>query len=173
MKTLLPFLSVILLLAGTSLPAQTADDAGIDAPPPPGETAIYSDKLDSDQVSHVSVFSGNVVVIGDNFRMTCQEMNVTFTKDNKVDTIVATGNVIITQPDRVTNCGRADYFRDDDKFVLTDQPVIHDHKNILRGTRITIFRTSQKMIVDGGRSNFTIGPGGLGTSKEATPAPTP
>jgi lipopolysaccharide transport protein LptA len=165
------FLSALLLMVGTHTPAQTADDSGADTPPPAGETVIYSDKLASDQVTHVSVFTGNVVVIGDNFKMTCEEMTVNFTKDNKVDTIVSTGNVIINQPDRVTNCGRADYYHDDDKFVLTDQPVIHDHQNILKGTVITIFRTSQKMIVNGGRSSFTIGPGGLGAPKNATPAP--
>ena len=52
--------------------------------------------------------------------MTCQEMTVYFTNDNKVDTIIATGDVIITQPDRVTHCGHAEYFHDDDKFVLTE-----------------------------------------------------
>ena len=73
-----------------------------------------------------------MVVVGTNFKMTCQEMTVYFTTDNKVDTIVATGDVIITQPDRVTHCGRADYFHDEDKFILTDQPVIHDHKTCYR-----------------------------------------
>src|SRR5271156_1082060 len=135
MKSLHLFLSLCatLLLASAPLPAQTTDDTDNETPPPPGSTVITSDELHSDQQNHVSIFTGNVVVVGNQFRMTCQEMTVNFTKDNKVDTIVATGNVIINQPDRITNCGRADYFHDEDKFILTDSPTIHDHQNIIAG----------------------------------------
>jgi lipopolysaccharide transport protein LptA len=166
----LPFLlGVVLLMAWTASPAQTTDDATSDTPPPPpGATVITSDELHSDQQSHVSIFTGNVVVVGNQFRMTCQEMTVNFTKDNKVDTIVATGDVIINQPDRVTHCGRADYFRDEDKFVLTDQPIIHDHDNTISGPKIIIYRTSQKMEIEG-RSTTVIGKDSLG----ATPTPQP
>lgn len=163
-------LGALLLMTWAPLPAQTPDESDTETPPPAGSTAIYSDELHSDQLNHVSVFTGKVVVIGVNFRMTCQEMTVNFTKDSKVDTIVATGDVVITQPDRVTHCGHAEYFHDDDKFVLTDQPVILDHKNRINGTRITIYRTTQKMTVDGGRSNLILGPDSLGTPQSSTPS---
>ncbi len=140
------------------------------APPPAGSTVITSDELHSDQNTHISVFTGNVVVVGNQFRMTCQEMTVYFTKDNKVDRIVSTGDVVITQPDRVTHCGHADYFHDDDKFVLTDSPVILDHKNKVSGPRITIFRTNQKMIVDGGRSTTVISNDNMGAPKATSTA---
>jgi len=166
---LLPFLSVVLLMAWTSLPAQTMDDTNPETPPP-GATVITSDELHSDQNTHISIFTGNVVVAGANFRMTCQEMTVYFTTDNKVDRIVSTGDVIITQPDRVTHCGHAEYFHDDDKFVLTDQPVILDHKNKVSGPRITIFRTNQKMIVDGGRTTTVISNGSMGSPKTPPPS---
>ena len=165
---LFPFLSVLLLMAWAPLPAQTADDSNTETPPP-GSTVITSDELHSDQQNHVSIFTGKVVVTGTNFRMTCQEMTVNFTKDNKVDTIVATGDVIITQPDRITHCGHAEYFHDDDKFVLTDQPVILDHKNQIIGPEITIYRTSQKLEVKGGRSTTIISNDSMGTP----PAPPP
>jgi lipopolysaccharide transport protein LptA len=163
------FPSVMLLMAWASLPAQTTDDSGNETPPPPGATVITSDELHSDQNTHVSIFTGNVVTVGTNFRMTCQEMTVNFTKENKVDTIVATGDVVITQPDRVTHCGHAEYLHDTDTFVLTDQPVILDHKNEIHGTRITIERTTQKMTVDGGRSTVILSNESMGTS----PAPPP
>jgi lipopolysaccharide transport protein LptA len=165
----LPFLGVVLLMAGMPLPGQTADDAG-DAATPHGATVITSDELHSDQASHVSVFTGKVVVVGNQFRMSCQEMTVNFTKDNKVDTIVATGDVVINQPDRVTHCGRADYFHDEDKFVLTDQPTILDHKNQISGPEIIIFRTTQKMIVKGGRSTTVISNENMGTPQAPPPS---
>jgi lipopolysaccharide export system protein LptA len=169
---LLPILYIILLMAGIPAPGQTADDASSDVTPPTGSTVITSDELHSDQANHVSVFTGKVVVIGTNFKLTCQEMTVNFTKDNKVDTIVATGDVVITQPDRITHCGRAQYFRDEDKFVLTDQPVILDHKNQISGPQIIIYRTTQKMQVEGGRSNVILGPDSLGSPKDSTPPST-
>ena len=99
---LLSILSVVLLMAWTPLPAQTTDDSDTETPPPPGATVITSDELHSDQQNHISIFTGKVVTVGTNFRMTCQEMTVYFTNDNKVNKIVATGDVIITQPDRIT-----------------------------------------------------------------------
>ena len=157
-------------MAWAPLPAQTADDSDDETPPPPGSTTIDSDELHSDQNTHVSVFTGRVVVLGTNFRMTCQEMTVTFTNDNKVDKIVSTGDVIITQPDRITHCGHAEYFHDSDMFVLTDQPVILDHKNTVSGPEIDIFRTTQKMVVKGGRSHIILGPDSMGSPN---PSPTP
>ena len=163
---LFPFLSVALLMAWAPLPAQATDAAET---PPPGATVITSDELHSEQQNHVSVFTGKVVVVGTNFRMTCQEMTVNFTKDNKVDTIVATGDVVITQPDRITHCGHAEYFHDEDKFVLTDQPVILDHKNQISGPQITIYRTTQKMEIKG-RSTTVISNDSMGSPKAPPPS---
>ena len=158
-----------LLLANSPLPAQTADDTDAETTPPPGATVITSDELHSDQQTHISIFTGNVVVVGTNFKMTCQEMTVNFTPDNKVNTIVATGDVVITQPDRITHCGHAEYFHDDDRFDLTDQPIILDHKNTVSGPEIIIFRTTQKMVVKGGRSTTVISNESMGSPK---PTPT-
>jgi lipopolysaccharide transport protein LptA len=164
---------VLLLMAWASVSAQTPDDVTGEVAPPPGSTVITSDELHSDQQTHVSVFTGNVVVIGNQFRMTCQEMTVNFTKDNKVDTIVSTGDVVITQPDRVTHCGHAVYFHDEDKFDLTDSPTILDNKkNQESAPEIIIYRTSQKMETKGGRSNLILGPDSMATPA-STPPPTP
>lgn len=174
MKTLFPFLGVVLLMAWPLTPvpasAQTTDDTDTDTPPPPGSTVITSDELHSDQNTHISIFTGNVVVLGTNFKMTCQEMTVYFTKDNKVDHIVSTGNVVITQPDRITHCGHAEYFHDTDMFVLTDQPVIRDHNDTYSSPEIDIFRTSQKISFKGGRTQVILGPS---TMSSPNPAATP
>ena len=164
-----PLLAVALLMAWAPVSAQTTDDSDSETPPP-GGTIITSDELHSDQNTRISVFTGKVVTVGTNFRLTCQEMTVYFTKDNKVDKIVATGDVIITQPDRVTHCGHAEYFRDTDTFVLTDQPVILDHKNQAHGTKITIERTTQKMTIDGGRSTVIISNDSMGGPKAPPPS---
>jgi lipopolysaccharide transport protein LptA len=172
MKFLAPLFLAVLLLAGAPLRAQLPDDTDADTQPPVGSTLITSDELHSDQTTHQSIFTGKVVVIGQNFHMTCQEMTVFFTNDNKVSKIVATGDVVITQPDRVTHCGHAEYYQDSDTFVLTEEPVIYDHKNIVKGTRITIDRQTQKMTVDGGRTTVTLNDANMGTAT-TTPATNP
>jgi lipopolysaccharide transport protein LptA len=167
----LALLSLILLAGWSPLPAQTTDDSDSETPAPVGSTVITSDELLSDQQNHISTFTGKVVVLGNQFRLTCQEMKVYFTNDNKVDHLVATGDVVITQPDRITHCGHAEYYRDADTFVLTDQPVILDHKDEVHGTKITIDRTTQKMTVDGGRTKVIISDDSMGASKEKESPP--
>jgi lipopolysaccharide transport protein LptA len=179
---LLPTLAAALFVALWTPASAQVDADSMDTPAPPGSTVITSDELHSDQVAHTSIFDGKVLVVGTNFRMTCQEMTVFFTNDNKVQKIVATGDVVINQPDRVTHCGHAEYYKDNDTFVLTDSPIIHDHDNEVHGVRITIDRQTQKMTVDGGRSKVIIGNQSLGaptttnapsgTPPAGAPAPT-
>ena len=114
-----------------------------------------------------------MIAVGTNFRLTCDEMTVYFTNDNKVDRIVSTGNVIITQPDRVTHCGHAEYFRDEDKFVLTDQPRILNGKDQLYSTQITIYRATQKLVTQGGRTTTIISSESMGTPPAPSPGSTP
>jgi lipopolysaccharide transport protein LptA len=178
MKTFrfLSTLCAVALAAGlTAAPAQDAppvpdatDATGAPAAPP-GSTVITSDELHMDQESHTSVFSGNVVVIGTNFKMTCQEMTVNFTSDNKVDIITAKGNVVIIQPGRITHSGQAQYFHDEDKFVLTDSPVIDDNGNEISAPKIIIYRTKQSLYTDGPTKTIIQQGHGIDSSG-ATPA---
>jgi lipopolysaccharide transport protein LptA len=161
-------LTFLLLLAW--IPASNAQQAGADDAntPPPGSTVITSDELHSDQANHTSVFTGNVMVTGTSFNLTCEEMKVLFGKDGKVNHIIATGNVVITQPGRVTHSGQVDYYSDDDKFVLTDSPMIIDNKNQLSATKITIYRTTQTMSTEG-KAKVVLINGGIGSSDAGTP----
>jgi lipopolysaccharide transport protein LptA len=155
-----PFLlfAVLLLAAALAGRAQTTDPDTDEETPAPGSTLIQSDELHMDQVTHIAVFTGNVVVTGTNFSMKCQEMTVNFDKDGKVDTILSKGDVEVVQPGRVTHSGQAMYYRDQDKFVLTDQPVIIDNKNKVSAPEITFYRTNQSMFTTG-RTTTVIGEG--------------
>jgi lipopolysaccharide transport protein LptA len=165
------FLLAVLTLMAGPLRAQSVDDTTTTSPdtPAPGSTVITSDELRMDQVSHVAVFTGNVVATGTNFVMKCQEMTVNFDKAGKVDTIVSKGDVVVTQPGRVTHSGQAEYYRDEDKFVLTDQPTILDNGNLISAPVITIYRTKQSLYTSGGKSRVTLKPGsGAGPATGST-----
>jgi len=146
MKSLLlsAFLVLVFALAGR---AQVVD-AGAETPAP-GSTTIDSDELHMDQVTHTAVFTGNVSVTGTNFTMKCQEMTVNFDRENKIETIVAKGDVVIVQPGRITKSGMAVYHKDSDDFVLTDQPRINDNGRLISAPKIIINRTAQSLRTEG------------------------
>jgi lipopolysaccharide transport protein LptA len=163
-----PLLAVLLLAAALAGRAQTPEVAETDEETPaPGSTLIQSDELHMDQVTHIAIFTGNVVVTGTNFSMKCQEMTVNFDKSGKVDTILSKGDVEVVQPGRVTHSGQAVYYKDEDKFVLTDQPVIIDNKNKISAPEITIYRTNQSMFTKG-RTTTVIAEGNAFTSTPPT-----
>ena len=168
-------LGVLALFAGmASTPAQDmpSTDAIGEPAPPPGSTVITSDELHMDQATHTAVFTGNVVTTATNFKMTCQEMTVTFTNENKVDTITGKGDVVIDQPGRVTHSGQAQYFHDEDKIVLTDSPVINDNGNIISAPKIIIFRTKQSLYTEGPTKTILLEQNQSHTSDSHGAAPT-
>jgi lipopolysaccharide transport protein LptA len=157
-----------MLLAAVGLGrAQTVDvDTGA-ATPAPGSTVIESDELHMDQMTHVAVFTGNVVVTGTNFTLKCQEMTVNFDKADKIDNIVAKGDVVILQPGRVTRSGQAVYYHDEDKFVLTDQPMINDNGKTIAAPEIIIYRSKQSIYTKG--KTHVVIPEGSGLNNSPTP----
>jgi lipopolysaccharide export system protein LptA len=158
-----------LVLTFVALQGQTDSDDSGTAAPSPGTTVITSDELHMDQVAHTAIYTGNVVVVGTNFHLTCEEMTVYFTTGNKINTIMAQGNVVINQPGRITHCGQAVYYRDEDKFVLTDQPDILDNNNEIQAPKITIFRTTKVLKTEGRTTTKIIDRGGSSTNTVATP----
>jgi lipopolysaccharide transport protein LptA len=171
MRILHPIFCVA-LFAGSLLRVEgqmDSDDPNNPATPPAGATVVTSDELRMDQAGHVAVFTGNVIVVGSNFKMNCEEMTVYFTTDSKVDHIIAKDNVVIVQPERVTHCGQADYYRDEDKFVLTEEPTILDNKNQISAPEITIFRTKQSLLTKGRTRTVIIqGMGASATAPDTT-----
>ena len=142
------------------------------APPEAGSTVITSDELHMDETTHVAVFTGNVLAVGTNFNMKCQEMTVNFDKSGKVQTILSKGAVEVIQPGRITHCGQAIYYHDQDMFDLTDQPVIVDNSKTIAAPEIIIFRTKQSLYTKGGKSTVVLPQGTSLSNKPATAAPT-
>ncbi|HTQ31945.1 MAG TPA: LptA/OstA family protein [Opitutaceae bacterium] len=143
-----------LLLLATSLPAP----AVIGAAEPPS-TVIDSQSLDMRSTADetVSVFTGNVVVTGNDLRITCDRLEVVSVRiDDKTDTIgkqdrfkslLATGHVHIVQGDREASCGRAQVLPHDDKVILTENPVVIDHGNntVATGDPIELLRGERRV----------------------------
>src|SRR5689334_22257294 len=133
------FSRVILLLCLTTglLRAQTAE---------PQNTVIESEQfvMRSTDKETTSVFTGKVVATGTNLRLTCDRLEIvairkgdpsaTIGKIDSFKSFIATGNVRIIQGDREAACGKAEILPDDDKIILTGQPVVDDHTQKVKFT---------------------------------------
>jgi lipopolysaccharide export system protein LptA len=158
-------LHVSLLIALLSAPfAQAADPKPAPAAPVI-PTVITSTKMEmwSTDTETRSIFQQNVVVTGNNIKITCDKLDVTATrlddpKNNtatvgtleKFKTLVATGNVHIIQGDREVTCGRAEVFPAEDRVVLTEKPVVIDSAGpyVATGDRIVLLRGERRLFGD-------------------------
>ncbi|MBX7122619.1 MAG: LptA/OstA family protein [Opitutaceae bacterium] len=166
------------------LPAASLKGAP-DVPP----TVIESTSLEmrSTDAEITAVFDQNVVVTGNNLRISCDHLEVVATrigdatetvgKPDKFRSLIAMGRVHIVQGDREVTCGRAEVFPGDEKIILTENPVVIDKSGpyVASGTRIVLLRGERRLFGD----NIKLtGPGlkDLGFDKDApmkTPAPEP
>ena len=76
-----------------------------------------------------------------------------------VSQIEATGRVKIERDAGNATCQKAVYFRDEDKIVLTGDPVAWEKGTRVSGNRITMFLAEDRTVVDGG-SHVRIEPDG-------------
>lgn len=145
---------------GSALFAETKPNAITAVPLVP--TVITSKTLEmwsTDTDTH-SIFDQNVVVTGNNMRMTCDHLDVLAArlgdkdavvgKLDKFKTLVATGHVHIVQGDRDVTCGRAEVFPRENRIVLTENPVVIDSSGpyVAKGTRIILLRGERRLFGD-------------------------
>jgi lipopolysaccharide export system protein LptA len=76
-----------------------------------------------------------------------------------VTQIEATGRVKIERDAGNATCQKAVYYRDEDKIVLTGDPVAWDKGTRVSGKRITMFLAEDRTVVEGG-SHVRIEPEG-------------
>ena len=76
-----------------------------------------------------------------------------------VSQIEATGRVKIERDAGNATCQKAVYYRDEDKIVLTGDPVAWDKGTRVSGKRITMFLGEDRTLVEGG-SHVRIEPEG-------------
>jgi lipopolysaccharide export system protein LptA len=76
----------------------------------------------------------------------------------KLDTIIASGAVVITQPTRRATGNKLTYTATDDKFVLTGGPpcIFDAEQGKITGVSLTLYRTDDRVIVDGTSSSPAV-----------------
>lgn len=153
-------------------------------------TVIKSDAAEmvSTATTTTFTFRNHVVVTGTNLKITCDELVVvanrtgdptaTVGKQNKLQSLVATGHVRILQNDREALCDKAEVLPGEDKATLSGHLVVRalDGSFVQTGERGTLYRGQRRVVIEGtpgNRPTITLPPlQDLGYGKEPTkPAP--
>lgn len=79
--------------------------------------------------------------------------------DRKVCLIEASGNVTIEKDDGRAICRKAVFYQEEEKIVLTGDPVVWQRGTRITGQKITMFLAEDRSVVEGG-SQVTIVPEG-------------
>ena len=130
---------------------------------PPVPTVIESGSAEmvSTEKETTFTFRNGVTVTATNMKLTCEHLevvarrsgdpNATFGKQEDFKSLVAVGGVRIVQSDREATCERAEVFPDDDKVVLTGNPVVRsiDGQYQASGPRMVLHRGERRAQIIG------------------------
>ncbi len=114
-----------------------------------GPTTITSDQFRLDMAKKEGVFLGSVEVTGEGFYLKSRELQLFFGADSKIERMIARGEVEMKQANRTTHSNQAEYILAEDKIILTESPEVIQDRNRIIGNVITIYRTANKMEIDG------------------------
>ena len=127
----------------TLLPAQDCEGA-------PQALDVTSERMTFDSQTHTFIFEDNVQVRRCQMTMRCDRLYVTQDEaGERVERIVATGNVHVQQGERQVKAERAEYIDAEQKLVLTGNPRAWNtqEQNELTGEEIVVFLQKEKLLV--------------------------
>lgn len=120
---------------------------------------ITSDSLIVNNKGRSAIFSGHVIVIKGDLKILSDILHVVYTKKNKINMLIATGNVHIIKGKSNITGGKAVYYNKDRIAVITKNPIAYENNNKIIGKQIVInFKTGVSTIFGGlkNRVNATI-----------------
>jgi len=135
---------------------------------------ITADSLEADNRNQTFLFKGNVKVIQGATEITSDRLKVWYRSDGpdqepsaggeaRIRDIEADGNVVILFDGRTAKSDQARYSADKGTLTLVgENATIIDGKNTIRGSKITLYRTEDRITVEGdraGRVEAVIFPG--------------
>ena len=131
----------------------------------PAAMVVRADHMLARNIENEITFTGHVHLVKGTLRLTSDDLIVYLRKAGKgktlmeetgqggssqrVETMVATGHVIIRTPRRTAYSGRAVYVEAAHLFVLTREPVVIQNGDRMSGERITFFTRLNKSVVQG------------------------
>lgn len=124
-----------------------------------GPMVINSQTLEFNEKDKVVTFTGDVTAEREDFTLSCDQMIVYYEdlskdggkeiQENRIKKIVAQGNVRINRAKGGMAKGeKAVYYQDEEKVVLTGNPLAKRGEDFVEGSRITIFLKENRSVVE-------------------------
>ena len=103
-----------------------------------GPINIKSETMSFDYKNNVVVFSGHVHAEQSGSELTSNTLHVQMNKQSQIQEMIADGNVRMSQGQRWATGDHAVLDENVHTLVLTGSPVVHDGKDQIAGTKITV-----------------------------------
>jgi lipopolysaccharide export system protein LptA len=143
----------LLIVVLWSLPVLAAPPSGTPLTGSREPIEITADRLDADDKARIMMFVGNAVARQGDATISADRLTVRYAgQGGDVDRMVAEGNVRIVQGDRVATSQRADFFRDQERILLTGSPQVTEKGSTVQGHQITLFMKERRAVVQGSQS---------------------
>ena len=141
-----PLFSVFLcLLLLASLAGVSAREQKVVAEEP---INISSDYLEVDKKAGLAIFTGNVVVTQKEGIIMSDLLTVYYDDQDRIEKIIATGNVRINQEDSVGTSQKATFFPEEKKIIMEEDPQLRKSSDMVSGKKITLFLGSDKVFCE-------------------------
>lgn len=138
-------LAALLALASLAPQAATAQDAairlGASLQLSGEQLEVTADSLEVDQQSGASVFTGEVLAVQGNLRLTAGQVRIEYTPgatgSQRVERLIATGGVTLVTPEEALEAREAIYVLPRGTLEMTGDVLFVQGQNILSGQRFT------------------------------------
>lgn len=113
---------------------------------------ITSDAMEAETRINKVTFKGNVVARQNDLTITSSQLIAVYGDNGKeLKEVLASGNVRITQQDKIAVADKALFLSLERKIILTGNPKVWEGKDIVAGSRIIYFLDGNRTIVEGGQ----------------------
>ena len=126
---------------------------------------ITSDRMELDRKKNTISYKGNVVTVRGDATMRSETLTATYDSGMvHLKKVIAEGKVQVTQGGRVATGVKAIYNSQDNTISLVGNPSVRQGKNQISGSRIILFISEDRVVVEGGarRVEAVIFAGDLG-----------
>jgi lipopolysaccharide transport protein LptA len=126
------------------LSAAAALDAGTASARP---VALSADKLEYVGLENRAIYSGHARVVRDTTTLTCDLLTVQFSKNQQVESLTASGNVVAVDGTRTARGDQATYDNRTGVLVVVGRPEASDGAKHVRGESMTLTTGSEILTV--------------------------
>ncbi|QDY71247.1 lipopolysaccharide transport periplasmic protein LptA [Qingshengfaniella alkalisoli] len=124
---------------------------------------VEADQLQLDQTGRSAKFSGNVVVVQGDMRLTAAQIVVRYLEsaegdDRQIDTITASGGVTLVTPDEAAEAAEGVFTPARNEIVMSGDVLLTQGQNTLAGQRLTVDLETGNGQIDG-RVRTVLQPG--------------